>query len=177
MIFLVTGDSGTGKTTFLKDLATILRNKNFYPGGFTAPGSWHNGVRSGFVLHDLNHKKEYPLAETGKSGIVMQGPFVFNIETVELGNNLLLRQMNDPQIDLIFVDEVGPFELRGEGWAPSLEILVRVEKPQIWAVRPQLAEQVAERWNFVPALSFSVHEENPEQVFSKIAGLCFTLKR
>ncbi len=177
MIFLLTGISGSGKTTFLGELATILANNNLTPGGFTAPGLWDGGMRSGFRLFDLYHKKVYLLAETGKSGTEMQGPFAFDIGTLALGNKLLSQQVNHPQIDLIFVDEVGPFELRGKGWASSLKLIARAEKPQIWAVRPSLAEQVAERWNFVPALSFSVDEVNPEQVFRKIAGLCFTQKR
>ena len=177
MIFLLTGESGSGKTTLLKELAMMLRKNNLTPGGFTAPGTWHNGVRSGFMLHDLYHKTNYPLAETGRTGIEMQGPFVFNAITLKSGNQLLILQINDPHIDLIFVDEVGPFELRGKGWAPSLELLARVEKPQIWTVRPQLVDQVPERWGFRPIHVFSALMDSPEQIFRKITELCSFPKR
>lgn len=177
MIFLLTGESGSGKTTLLKELATIFRKNNLTPGGFIAPGTWHSGVRSGFMLQDLYHKKEYQLAETGRSGFEMQGPFIFNAKTLELGNQLLTQQVNDPQIDLIFVDEVGPFELRGKGWAPSLVLIARSEKPQIWTVRPQLVEQVSERWGFKPAFVFSALEDSPDQVFREIAELYAFAKR
>jgi nucleoside-triphosphatase THEP1 len=172
MILLLTGESGSGKTTLMKELATILGKNNLTPGGFTAPGSWQNGVRSGFMLYDLFHKREYQLAETGRTGLEMQGPFVFNDKTLELGNQLLFQQVTDPRIDLIFIDEVGPFELRGKGWAPSLALLARAEKPQIWAVRPQLVDQVSERWEFKPTHIFSALQDSPEQVFRKITELC-----
>lgn len=177
MIFLLTGESGSGKTTLLKELAMMLRKNNLTPGGFTAPGTWHNGVRSGFVLHDLYHKTNYPLAEIGKTGTEMQGRFVFNEETLGVGNILLQQQANDIIIDFILVDEVGPFELRGKGWAPSLELLARVEKPQIWTVRPQLVDQVPERWGFRPIHVFSALMDSPEQVFRKITELCSFPKR
>lgn len=177
MIFLLTGESGSGKTTLMKALATILRKNNLTPGGFIAPGAWHNDVRSGFMLHDLYHKMEYQLAETGGTGNEMQGPFVFNTKTLELGNQLLTQQLHDTQIDLIFVDEVGPFELRGKGWAPSLELLAMADKPQIWTVRPQLVEQVSERWGFKPAFVFSALLNSSEQVFRKITELYAFPKR
>jgi nucleoside-triphosphatase THEP1 len=177
MIFLLTGESGSGKTTLMKALATILGKNNLTPGGFTAPGTWHNGKRSGFMLHDLYHKKEYLLAETGSTGLEMQGPFVFNTKTLESGNQLLSQQLNDPQIDLIFLDEVGPFELRNKGWADSLELLARADKPQIWTVRPQIVELVSERWGFKPAFVFSALTDSPEQIFRKITELYAFPKR
>lgn len=171
MIFLLTGESGSGKTTLLKALATLLRKNNLTPGGFIAPGTWLNGVRSGFMLHDLYSKKEYQLAETGSTGIEMQGPFVFNLTTLELGNQLLSQQFDNPLIDLIIVDEIGPFELRGKGWAPSLELLARADKPQIWTVRPQLVEKVSERYGYKPAFVFSALTDSPDRVFRKITEL------
>jgi nucleoside-triphosphatase len=171
MIFLLTGESGSGKTTLLQALAAILRKNNLTPGGFIAPGTWHNGKRSGFMLHDLYHKTDYQLAETGQTGIEMQGPFVFHAQTLGFGNQLLTQQINDQEIDLIFVDEVGPFELKGKGWAPSLELLARAEKPQIWAVRSQLVDQVSEWWGFDPTHVFLAKQDSPEQVFRKITEL------
>ncbi|MBK6967438.1 MAG: hypothetical protein IPH20_26960 [Bacteroidales bacterium] len=177
MIFLLTGDSGSGKTSLLNELAAIFRMHRITPGGFTAPGSWLNGARSGFVLHDLFHNNEYPLAETGGTGPEMQGHFVFNEKTLEFGNQLLINQHSDSAIDIIIVDEVGPFELRGKGWARSLDILTTSGKPQIWAVRPQLADRISDWWKLTPSFSFSVNENNPVSVFGKISDLCFNQKQ
>ncbi|MHC1776745.1 MAG: nucleoside-triphosphatase [Lentimicrobium sp.] len=173
MIFLLTGESGSGKTNLLTELAVNFRIHNIKTGGFTAPGTWLNGIRSGFMLHDLFHNTEYPLAKTGGSGPEMQGRFVFEEKTFEFGNQLLMKQLAEPALDIIIVDEVGPYEVRGKGWASSLDLLATSEKPQIWAVRHQLVDQVTERWNFEPVILFLVKEVTPEQVFSKIDGICF----
>lgn len=172
MIFILTGESGSGKTTLLNELAEILRNHKLVPGGFTAPGTWLNGKRSGFILHDILDNREYPLAESGKEGSAMYNHFGFFEQTLEIGNKLLIRQATNPGVELLIVDEVGPFELNGMGWAPSLEILSAAEIPQIWTVRAGLVETVAAHWNFKPEFIFFASEENAEDVFRRISDRC-----
>ncbi|NTW26447.1 MAG: hypothetical protein HGA37_17245 [Lentimicrobium sp.] len=172
MIFILTGQSGSGKTTLLNELAEIFRNNKLIPGGFTAPGTWLDGKRSGFMLNDLLDNKEYPLAESGKSGAAMYSHFGFFEQTLEIGNKLLARQATDPRLDMLIVDEVGPFELHGMGWAPSLDILSAAEIPQIWTVRAGLVETVAAHWNFKPEFIFFAPKESAEDVFNRIADSC-----
>jgi hypothetical protein len=50
--------------------------------------------------------------------------------------------------DAFFVDEVGPMELRGEGWAPALDRLGGLPAPVVWVVRPKLVEEVRRRWEW-----------------------------
>lgn len=168
MIFLITGNSGSGKTTLLNELAALFENAGIITGGFTAPGKWIDGQRSGFILHDIQNNRDYPLAETGVEGPEKHGRFVFNENTLMAGNLLLKQQAGDPMTGFIIVDEVGPFELRNRGWALSLDILSRSEKPQLWAVRPALADQVCEQWKFKPAVTFSAVQDNADQIFLKI---------
>ena len=172
MICLVTGSSGSGKTTMLGELAENFRNHKLTPGGFTAPGSWLGGKRSGFVLHDLYQSTDYALAETGKSGAEIQGRVVFNEETLDRGDLLLQQQANGTMIDFIIVDEVGPFEIRGRGWAPSLDVLAKTEIPQIWSVRTDLIGIVPEHWGFRPAFVFSALTDRADMVFRKISETC-----
>jgi nucleoside-triphosphatase THEP1 len=177
MIFLLTGDSGSGKTTLLKELASQFTANGIITGGFTAPGSWLNGKRSGFTLHDLYNKLDYVLAETGKSGSEMYGRFVFNEETLKSGNHLLSTQAAQNDIDLIVVDEVGPYELSGKGWAPALNILAKSPRPQIWAVRPELIADVQSSWAFTPSAVFPVLHQKADDIFQKICKQCnFPLK-
>jgi len=172
MIFILTGESGSGKTTLLNELAAVFRNNKLIAGGFTAPGTWLNGKRSGFVLHDLLDNKEYPLAESGKTGSAMYSHFGFFDQTLQMGNKLLATQATDPRLDILIVDEVGPFELHGMGWAPSLDILTSAEVPQLWTVRAGLVETVAAHWNFKPEFVFVASKESAEAVFKRIAESC-----
>ena len=168
MIFLLTGESGSGKTTLLSDLNLILNSSGIKTGGFTAPGNWKDGIRSGFTLHDILHDTDYPLAQTDKPGSEMQGRFAFDTGTLLIGNRLLMEQSEHPFLDFIIVDEVGPFELRGMGWAPSLGRLSGSQKHQIWAVRPSLIDQVKESWKFIPGGVFRVPQDNAATVFRLI---------
>jgi nucleoside-triphosphatase THEP1 len=177
MIFLLTGESGSGKTTLLNELAEIFSRNGFICGGFTAPGTWLNGKRSGFILHDINHNIDLPLAETGHTGTETQGRFVFDRHTLDYGNRLLLDQIYNPETDFLIIDEVGPLEIKDMGWAPSLEIASLSVKPQLWVVRPGLTDSVQEKWEFTPTAVFSVSTHNAGSVFRDISGICSSLKR
>jgi len=172
MIFLLTGESGSGKTTLLIELAGILKNCGLATGGFTAPGTWLNGQRSGFILHDLCHNLDYPLAETGSSGVESHGRFVFNEETLATGTLLLKTQAREAKIDFVLIDEVGPFELKGRGWASSLDILACSGLPQLWVVRPELLKEVPLRWKFNPEAVFYAKTDSAGSVYRELAARC-----
>jgi nucleoside-triphosphatase THEP1 len=49
------------------------------------------------------------------------------------------------------VDEVGPFELQGKGWAPALQKLLKLsEKVLILVVREALLKKVIQHWKLDP---------------------------
>jgi len=172
MIFLLTGNSGAGKTTLLNELSVLMAEAGLITGGFTACGKWKDGMRSGFVLHDIKNNLDYPLAKTGTEGPEMYGRFVFNEETLKTGNRLLQQQSLNPQIDLIIIDEVGPFEIKGRGWAASLDMLVHSVKIQIWSVRPDLVQTVQTHWEFEPTAIYIAGVETTAQVFQRINEIC-----
>lgn len=171
-VFLLTGESGSGKTSLMTALSEILRSRHLNFGGFTAPGIWFNGKRAGFVLHDLKSGTERILAETRGSGTETYGRFVFNPVALRAGNQLLQDQAADPETDIILVDEVGPFELEGGGWSGSLEKLVQSGLPQLWAVRTKLVGPVCGMWRFEPAAVFSASADTAFSVYQKIAEVC-----
>lgn len=171
MIFMLTGESGSGKTTLLGKLAELLRHTGYVAGGFIAPGTWDNGRRNGFSLFSLLSETVCPLARTTGPGIETMGRFAFSENALILGNQILQKQLSDPLIDVIVVDEVGPLELKGGGWAPSLDMLRLSQKNQIWVVRKELVDQVSLNWRFVPARVFTVPEFNAEMVFEIITEL------
>jgi len=171
MIFLLTGESGSGKTTLLNELVLIFSNNGIITGGFTAPGIWENGKRSGFILHDIINKTNYPLAQTSQPGGEMQGRFSFDGNTLSFGNRLLHEQAEDPCIDFLVIDEVGPMEMRGKGWAPALNKLCFIAKPQFWVVRPGLVLPVQEKWKFEAAVVFEPATHDSASVFDVIGSI------
>ena len=64
-----------------------------------------------------------------------------------------LTEALDHQVDVLFVDEVGPWELQGRGWAPGLDVLARQRRtPMVWVVREGLIEEVKRRWGISDVL-------------------------
>ncbi len=69
--------------------------------------------------------------------------------SLPLGENPSLRLgeklQNNRQIFVI--DELGPFELKGQGWATAMDhLLTHCQGPMIWVVRESLIPAILDRW-------------------------------
>ena len=53
-VYIITGDQGTGKTTFLSTFSGQLKKNGIKSGGILARGVWENNIRTGFVLEGIN---------------------------------------------------------------------------------------------------------------------------
>ena len=146
-VFIVTGAQGEGKSSLIAALAEALRGAGLIPVGFHAPGFWAEGRRSGFDLIDLGGGERLPLCRTdGPQEWPSQGPFRFSPEGLAFGRRALSEALRRGP-DLVIVDEVGPLELRGEGWSEGLDALVRGRRaPMVWVVREGLIDEVRLRW-------------------------------
>lgn len=145
---LLVGNSGEGKTTRAAQVADLLRQRGWVVGGILAPGLWSDGKREGFDVVDLLDGRRAVLCRRDGADGPVCGPFYFHSEGLRLGREALrLDRLRAAGADLVIVDEVGPLELSGEGWAPALDVLA-AEWPggMLWLVRRDLAEQVAKRW-------------------------------
>jgi nucleoside-triphosphatase THEP1 len=145
-VFFLTGDSGAGKSTLALELARQLKRLGVSVAGLAAPGLWDSGVRAGFDLIDLSREESRPLCRrVGPSTWPQAGPFRFSPEAVAFG----LRALAEGEdADVLIIDEIGPLELGGRGWAEALDRLSRKRrKPMIWVVRPALLDAVSARWD------------------------------
>ncbi|MBN2366235.1 MAG: molybdopterin-guanine dinucleotide biosynthesis protein B, partial [Calditrichaeota bacterium] len=91
-----------------------------------------------YFLEDLNSGKQYLLASKTPhpSRTIRYGSYYFDPEIFELGNQLLLDNLNN---DLLVLDEFGPLELRGQGFRPAVDLILRAYRGIfLLAVRPSL---------------------------------------
>ena len=68
------------------------------------------------------------------------------------------------QADVVVVDEVGPWELRGAGWSHELDGLIARATPLLLVVRRECLDAVVARWSLAGAPVFDVATASPAQV-------------
>lgn len=146
-VFLLIGDRGSGKTSLVQMLVAELELRGYTIGGLVAQGLWRDNVRYGFDLIDLKTKQRCPLCRRdAESAVSSHGPYGFFEDGLQFGVATLDVEALKG-VDLIIVDEVGPLELRGEGWSQSLvSIVEQTSCPLILTVRSRLIQQVTTTW-------------------------------
>jgi nucleoside-triphosphatase THEP1 len=162
----VTGGVGAGKSSFLQEVVQTLRERAVFPAGFLAEGIVEKGERKGYRLADLTSGERRPFGEVReRKGRIHTGRFTFNQETLRWGEDLLWQAVSREDTPLIILDEVGPLELKGKGWARAMEHLLHQSRiPQVWAVRSRAVEAVIKAWNLSPAAVVDVGKQTPAEL-------------
>ena len=146
-IFIITGEQGQCKTTFLHLVLGLTVGTNVRVRGVISPGYVRDGRRSGFALIDLATGEVEELSSIDPDPrCEIHGRFYFRPEGLAFGRRALAPP--DPrEPDLVVIDEVGRFELQGEVWAEQIDrLLAPPHPPMIWTVRRRLLNTVIERW-------------------------------
>lgn len=172
-VFIITGERGAGKSVVLAGAAAALKYEGFRIGGISAPGLWKDGKRDGFDIVDLMTDRRTELCRVnGPADWPKTGKFRFRPEGLEFGRKALSPE-NLRTADIVAIDEIGPWELDGGGWAPELEKLLKEDgRPLVLVIRKELLEKARERWNISPA----VHEAFPSDNSAPTAGLLAGLR-
>jgi len=166
-VIIVTGNQGEGKTTFIRNIILDLKKEEFKIGGLIAPGYWKNNTREKFELQNIKSNKVIIYCQIEpKKGWDKIRKFYIN----PLGQ-LFGEQALDPDFlkssDIIIIDEIGPFELEGKGWASSLtKILKNLKTPLIIVVRKSLLENVIDHWNIINPSVVEISNTKPEEFIS-----------
>ncbi len=173
-IIILTGEQGSGKTTFLHEMIFGLAKNNLQVGGILAEGFWKNYERDRFELIDLksNNRILYCQREP-KDGWEKLRQFYINPDGQKFGEVALdTNYLNNA--DIIVIDEIGPFELKGKGWAKAIESIVKIlqEKILIWVVRESLLIEVSDHFKIQPLNIYNVEKVCAENVVSYVIQLC-----
>lgn len=146
-VILLCATSGSGKTSFLCDQAARWIAAGRTVGGVASPVVFEHGRRVGYDLLDFRSGSRRPLARI--AGEHAAGPTVgvyhFDEAALVAGRTAIVEAARDG-LNVIAIDEVGPLEFRGEGWAPALESALRAGHPGqrlIITVRPRLADELS----------------------------------
>ena len=171
-VVIITGELHQGKTTFALKVVGKLLEKNISITGFLAIAKNRDGKRCGFDL-----------MEVGKSGTIELcsdkpdekrqsfGKYYFNPEAIDTGKSLLSPE-NLSGKQAAVVDEIGPLELRGEGWSSAIDGICQSSGIlQIWVVRKGIIDAVLKKWNAGKAFIFDIATDTEDEAVNLIMTL------
>lgn len=148
-VTIILGDRAEGKTTFLRRRVDEMIANGMIVSGFIAEGiHTPDGTREGYRIVNIGTGESigFCLSE-GPDHWERVGRFRINPDGLAKGMEWLSSDVCD-KADCLVIDELGPLELAGKGWAPLIgRILRESPKPMIWTARRQLAEKIAHKWN------------------------------
>ena len=117
-ILVLTGPIKTGKTTRL--LNWLSDKENVY--GIATPI-----VENKRVFYDLFEKKYFAMeAGNDEKEILTIGKYVFSKKGLKNAEEIIEKGIQNSQF--LVIDEIGPLELKGEGFCNVLEKVLKIEK-------------------------------------------------
>jgi len=148
-VLIITGKEKVGKSTFLEKLVNELKARGLVLGGFVSPAVFEQNQHKGYNLLHLQSQQEIPLSRTEPmAGVPKVGNYYFNPHSLEEGKRWLQIE-NIEQTDIVVIDEIGPWELRRQGWAKNLTAIVKnYTNPIILVVRASIVDKVISHWGF-----------------------------
>lgn len=153
-LLILTGEKGSGKSSFCTRLALAAQQRGFVVDGLVTIGVIENGDKKALKLVNLRTKEERFLATSSTKQInpLATENWQFDSLAFQWGNEAL---KHNPKGHILILDEFGPLELeRGVGLTAGIEIVSSRSYPlSIIVVRPSLLENARSRWPWAAILS------------------------
>lgn len=174
-IIIISGRTGDGKTTLLAELVHLFQNHALRLSGTISPAVFEEGQKTGYRLINLADGKDCRLSSTLPGpGLINVGRFYFYPDGIDFGNRALTPDP-DHLPDLMMVDEVGAWELQGQGWAPALHrLILEHDFPILLAVNENLTGKITEAWQFKDPLILKAGAVGAGEAFGLIMNFIQT---
>jgi nucleoside-triphosphatase len=141
---VICANRAQGKTTLLRQYVADRAEAGRTVGGIASPAAFANGQRIGYDLEDIRRGIRRPLARevTAADETPTIGVYRFDEAAIAEGNAAVSAAVQDG-VDVIAIDEIGPLELEGRGWAPALAFALQTcnsAQELVIAVRTSLVD-------------------------------------
>jgi nucleoside-triphosphatase len=168
-VILVTGITGEGKSTLLAELAARFKSRDIQTGGIISPAVYEHEAKTGYELINVATSQKIRLSQTHQGdGLVNVGSFYFFNDGIDFGKAALTVE-NNKKSQIVFIDEIGAWELQGQGWAESLnELILHCDMPVILAVNKNLINLVIDSWQLHEPLIIEAKTTSSAVAFQEI---------
>jgi len=163
---MLVGDRHSGKTTACRRLVEAAEERGLIVAGIVSAAMVRDGKVVGYEVIHIATNESAVLATLDGPGAQRVGRFHFRKEGLGLGRHALsgFDELDD---SLVIVDEVGPLELSGGGWAELLPALAERAGLTLLTVRRTLASEVARTWGVSPEAIFDL-ADGPNAIVAAI---------
>jgi nucleoside-triphosphatase THEP1 len=168
-VVIITGEIGSGKTSMISGISARLKESGILAGGIIAPAVFEGDQKTGYKIIDISNSVEMQLSQTSEmDGMARVGKYFFNSGAITFGREALSVERNqDSQI--VLIDEVGAWELQGQGWAGSLnELIINCNMPLIITVRKSFLDLVIENWMLQNPLVIEAEDNTTDKAFNEM---------
>jgi nucleoside-triphosphatase THEP1 len=148
MIYIVSGEIDRGKT---QKIESLYRQRE-QGGGFVSRKIFEGTALRGYEIVDLTTGRRLPLAL--KTEVLPDnwdeacrcGPFSFSLKAIAMAEKIVDGIIAD-SVEPVFIDEVGPLELRGRGFALLLKRVLDTDKEIYLTVRRTCLTPIVRSFN------------------------------
>jgi nucleoside-triphosphatase THEP1 len=167
-VYILTGETGEGKTTLLQKLTAELKEKGIRAGGILAPRIMDGNITSGYDVLDISSGISAPFLRLTNAEISGVERFTQMEEGYQAGLKALDPD-NNRESDVIVIDEAGPLEMRGGGWAGRISGLLNISDWQIiLVVRKSLVDGMSRKFGIKDPLVYGTGPDDYTRLLNQI---------
>jgi len=168
-VIIITGEIGSGKTSLISGISVRLKESGILAGGIIAPAVFEGDQKTGYKIIDISNYSEMQLSQINEiDGMARVGKYFFFPEAIEFGRDAL-TVANNQHLKIVLIDEIGAWELQGQGWAGSLnELIINCNMPLIITVRKSFLDLVIENWMFQKPLVIEAKDITADKAYGEI---------
>ena len=168
LTLIISGEKGSGKTTFVNNLIGHIKSSGLIVGGFIAS---HEFLSDCYFIKNLKTNEKTLLMKRVATHDKRPNHFKLYAKGVEMGNNCINNLLEQPP-DMAIIDEIGRYELDGELWNISFTKLIESSIPLIFTTKANLLDEVVEKWSIKPTIIFQVEDfDDSQKAFERIKKL------
>jgi nucleoside-triphosphatase len=165
MVVVITGNLGIGKTTVCEKLLAYANKQGLSCGGVLT----YKTKNDNRVVLDIQNGDKFIFARKNCINEGLYTPrYIFDPGGIDFGIRAI---ENGASADILFIDELGPIELMGQGFAPALETVRTEAKKCVLVIRKGLITAFAS-WIGPDPLVFETTCQNRNVLPLEIARSC-----
>jgi len=168
-VIIITGEIGSGKTTLISAISSQLTKSGIKTGGIIASAIYENTTKVGYTILDIATDQKRQLSHIyDTEGLARVGRYFFIPEALDFGREALSVEKNR-ESQIVLIDEIGAWELQGQGWASCLnELIINCNMPLIITVRKSYVALVIENWMLQNPLVINAADAQAEIAYAEI---------